>query len=130
MIITPDPDMLARAGGQDYEGPPAIEPTSFELSRPGRAAYSLPDCDVPELPLEALIPQALQRTGASELPELSELQVVRHFTRLSQLNYSIDGGFYPLGSCTMKYNPKVNDLVAAMEGFSGLHPYAPDSFTQ
>ncbi|MGH2344894.1 MAG: aminomethyl-transferring glycine dehydrogenase subunit GcvPB, partial [Chloroflexota bacterium] len=113
MIITPDPELRARADGREDEGPPAIEPTVFELSRPGRAAYSLPARDVPERPLDTLIPTALQRKAPAELPELSELQVVRHFTRLSQLNYSIDGGFYPLGSCTMKYNPKLHEKVAA-----------------
>ena len=107
-----------------------IEPTVFELSSPGRTAFSLADCDVPEQPLAALIPQRLQRSRAAELPELSELQVVRHFTRLSQLNYSIDGGFYPLGSCTMKYNPKLHESVAANPSWSALHPHQPDATAQ
>lgn len=130
MIITPDPEMRARAGGHEDEGPPAIEPTVFELSRPGRAAYSLPACDVPERPLDALIPGSLQRERTAELPELSELQVVRHFTRLSQLNYSIDGGFYPLGSCTMKYNPKLHEKVAAEPRWANIHPHQPDETAQ
>jgi glycine dehydrogenase subunit 2 len=107
-----------------------LEPTVFELSAPGRSGYSLPDCDVPELPLDALIPANLQRAEATHLPELSELQVVRHFTRLSQLNYSIDGGFYPLGSCTMKYNPKLHEKVAADPRWAGLHPHQPDATIQ
>ena len=86
--------------------------------------------DVPELPLDSMIPARLLRAAPSHLPELSELQVVRHFTRLSQLNYSIDGGFYPLGSCTMKYNPKLHEKVVADARWAGLHPHQPDSTTQ
>src|SRR5215468_798041 len=82
--------------------PGAEEPTIFDLSVPGRRTAPPAPCDVPEKPLEDLIPQALLRKTEPALPALSELQVVRHFTRLSQRNYSIDGGFYPLGSCTMK----------------------------
>jgi glycine dehydrogenase subunit 2 len=96
----------------------------------GRKAYSLPACDVPEQPLDALIPARLLRAEPARLPELSELQVVRHFTRLSQLNYSIDGGFYPLGSCTMKYNPKLHEKVAADPRWSQLHPQQPDATVQ
>jgi glycine dehydrogenase subunit 2 len=107
-----------------------LEPTVFDLSSPGRAAYSLPACDVPEQDLEDLLPARLRRADPAPLPELSELQVVRHFTRLSQLNYSIDGGFYPLGSCTMKYNPKLHEQVAADRRWSGLHPHQPDATTQ
>jgi glycine dehydrogenase subunit 2 len=107
-----------------------LEPTVFELSVAGRAAYSLPACDVPEEPIDALIPANLRRSAPTHLPELSELQVVRHFTRLSQLNYSIDGGFYPLGSCTMKYNPKLHEKVAADPRWAGLHPHQPDSTAQ
>ncbi len=107
-----------------------LEPTVFELSSPGRSAFSLPACDVPEQPIAALIPSQLQRSTTAELPEMSELQVVRHFTRLSQLNYSIDGGFYPLGSCTMKYNPKLHEDLVADPRWSGLHPHQPDSTVQ
>ena len=100
-------DGAARAAPRRWSRPSSSE------SSPGRAAYSLPACDVPERPLDELIPAALPaRRARPDLPELSELQVVRHFTRLSQLNYSIDGGFYPLGSCTMKYNPKLHEKVA------------------
>ncbi len=130
MIISPDPEMRARAGGPDYAGPPAIEPTVFELSTPGRTAYSLPALDVPEQPLDQLIPASLRRSAPAELPEMSELQVVRHFTRLSQLNYSIDGGFYPLGSCTMKYNPKLHEKVAAEPRWANIHPHQPDETAQ
>jgi glycine dehydrogenase subunit 2 len=107
-----------------------LEATLFELSAAGRTAFSLPACDVPEQPLKDLVPATLQRAEPSHLPELSELQVVRHFTRLSQLNYSIDGGFYPLGSCTMKYNPKLHEKLAADPRWAGLHPQQPDSTVQ
>lgn len=90
----------------------------FEKSVPGRRGYRLPSLDVPEEPL----PQSAVREGL-DLPEVSELDVVRHFTRLSQLNFSIDTHFYPLGSCTMKYNPKINDEVAGLSGFALLHPF-------
>ena len=104
--------------------------TIFERSRPGRRAYSLPACDVPELPLDELVPEALRRAVPARLPEASELDLVRHFTELSTRNYGVDSGMYPLGSCTMKYNPKINDRVAALEGFRGLHPYQPEELVQ
>jgi len=107
-----------------------VEPTIFERSTPGRAAYVAPPADVPERPLDELIPAAYRRAAAPELPELSELQVVRHFTRLSQKNYSIDGGFYPLGSCTMKYNPKLHEKVAALPQWAALHPHQPEETVQ
>ncbi len=108
----------------------ALEPLIFELSSKGRSAVSLPSCDVPEVPVETLIPTYLLRQEEPQLPELSELDVVRHFTRLSTLNYGLDTGFYPLGSCTMKYNPKVNERLARLPGFTALHPYQPESLTQ
>ncbi|MFQ5963483.1 MAG: aminomethyl-transferring glycine dehydrogenase subunit GcvPB [Candidatus Scalinduaceae bacterium] len=95
----------------------------FEKTSPGRTAYSLPDCDVPAKPIEELIPKRLLRKKIAELPELTEIDVTRHFTRLSQLNFSIDTNFYPLGSCTMKYNPKVNEDISKYDGFTNLHPY-------
>ncbi|HUS88771.1 MAG TPA: aminomethyl-transferring glycine dehydrogenase subunit GcvPB [Desulfosporosinus sp.] len=108
----------------------ASEPLIFELSASGRTALSLPSCDVPEVPVEMLIPVELLTQLEPQLPELSEVDVVRHFTRLSTLNYGLDTGFYPLGSCTMKYNPKVNERLARLPGFTALHPYQPESMTQ
>ncbi|MGQ9502026.1 MAG: aminomethyl-transferring glycine dehydrogenase subunit GcvPB [Anaerolineae bacterium] len=93
------------------------EPLLFELSIPGRTAFTLPPLDVPAAPL----PEGYLRTDLP-LPEVSELDLVRHFTRLSQLNYCVDTNFYPLGSCTMKYNPKVNEKAAAIEELTQVHP--------
>lgn len=102
----------------------------FEMSRPGRKAYSLPECDVPQRELTSMINPEYLRKSSLNLPEVSELDAVRHFTQLSQRNYGVDSGFYPLGSCTMKYNPKVNELVAGYDGFSKLHPYQNESLVQ
>jgi glycine dehydrogenase subunit 2 len=102
----------------------------FEKSVPGRKGYSLPDLDVPEVPLAELIPAEYLRKDPPLLPELSEVDVVRHFTNLSRDNYGVDQGFYPLGSCTMKYNPKVNEDVARYAGFAALHPLQPVEQTQ
>ena len=98
----------------------------FNESKPGRKGYTLPELDVPEK--EGLIPNRFLREEAPPLPEVNENTVVRHFVNLSVQNHHVDKGFYPLGSCTMKYNPKVNDRVAALEGFAGLHPLQ-SSFT-
>jgi len=106
------------------------EPLIFDQGSPGRVGYSLPPCDVPEKTAEALIPAHLLRGPIPGLPEVSEVDVVRHFTRMSQWNYGIDLGFYPLGSCTMKYNPRVNEDVARLPGFSKAHPYLPDALAQ
>lgn len=97
----------------------------FEISREGRRSYSLPPCDVPEAGLESMIPVEFFRDKEAELPEVSEVDVVRHYTNLSNKNYGVDTGFYPLGSCTMKYNPKINEDVAALGGFSNIHPLQP-----
>jgi len=94
----------------------------YKKSVAGRHGVSLPGCDVPET---ASIPASLQRTSNVDLCELSELDVVRHFTELSRKNFGLDTNFYPLGSCTMKYNPKITEKVAALEGFSKLHPLLP-----
>jgi len=110
--------------------PGPVEPTIFELSVSGRRTAPAAPCDVPERALEDMIPARLLRRSEPRLPELSELQVVRHFTRLSQRNYSIDGGMYPLGSCTMKYNPKLHEKVAAEPGWAQVHPWQPDSTAQ
>jgi glycine dehydrogenase subunit 2 len=94
---------------------------TFDLGKPGRTACSLPPCDVP--PAELPPPSLLRRE--INLPELSQVDLVRYFLALSRRNYSVDSGFYPLGSCTMKYNPKVNDKLACLPGFTGLHPLQP-----
>ena len=108
----------------------ALEPLIFDLSAPGRSAVSLPSCDVPEVSVEALVPNSLLRQQEPQLPELAEVDVVRHFTRLSTFNHGVDTGFYPLGSCTMKYNPKVNEMLSRLTGFTALHPYQPEALTQ
>jgi len=102
----------------------------FELSKPGRVGYSLPKVDVPEKPLEELVPSEYLRSREPELPEVSENEIVRHFVRLSTMNYHVDKGFYPLGSCTMKYNPKVNENLARLPGFLNLHPLQPAETAQ
>jgi glycine dehydrogenase subunit 2 len=101
------------------------EPLAYELSSPGRVGVALPKCDVPATPL----PTAMLRADLN-LPELDELTVVRHFTRLSQKNFSIDTQYYPLGSCTMKYNPKANEAAAALPGWRSAHPLVGDMFSQ
>lgn len=102
----------------------------FELSKPGRVAYSLPELDVPETDLGELIPGAMLRSQPAELPEVYEVDVIRHYTELSRRNFGIDNGFYPLGSCTMKYNPKINEDVARFTGFAKIHPYQPEQSIQ
>jgi glycine dehydrogenase subunit 2 len=96
--------------------------TIFERSVPGRRAAALPPCDVPERPLDELIPPKLLRDRPAALPEVSEPEIVRHYTRLSRRNFDIDTGPYPLGSCTMKHNPRLNERVAALPGHARLHP--------
>lgn len=102
----------------------------FELSKQGRKAYSLPECDVPECDINSILDAKYQREAPPKLPEVSELDVIRHFTQLSKKNHGVDSGFYPLGSCTMKYNPKVNEVVARYEGFANTHPYQPEETVQ
>jgi glycine dehydrogenase subunit 2 len=103
----------------------------FERSQPGRVGYKLPALDVDETPLDEIIPQELRRDDDLEhFPEVSEVDVVRHFTRLSTWNYSVDLGMYPLGSCTMKYNSRLNEKVARIPGFANLHPLAPEEDMQ
>ena len=101
----------------------------FEKSSPGKRAYKLAPLDVPEVDPAALL-GSLHREDTGMLPELSEIEIIRHFTRLSTWNYAIDLGMYPLGSCTMKYNPRVNELVARIEGLAEAHPYQPESLSQ
>ncbi|MCI0332118.1 MAG: aminomethyl-transferring glycine dehydrogenase subunit GcvPB [Planctomycetes bacterium] len=102
----------------------------FELSESGRRSHRLPACDVPERAVMELLPAGALASAPPALSELSEPQVVRHFSNLSQLNMSVDTNFYPLGSCTMKYNPKRNERVASMPGFADLHPYQPEESLQ
>ncbi|RCK75817.1 MAG: Glycine dehydrogenase [decarboxylating] (glycine cleavage system P2 protein) [Ignavibacteriae bacterium] len=102
----------------------------FEKSKPNRKGYTLPKLDVPEQPLDKLIHPKFLRKMEPALPEISENEVVRHYIRLSTMNYHIDKGFYPLGSCTMKYNPKVNEYTASLPGFVNLHPFEPDELVQ
>ena len=97
----------------------------FEVSKPGRIGYSLPKCDVPEIDIKGELGEALLRKSELILPEVSEVDVVRHYTLLSNKNYGVDTGFYPLGSCTMKYNPKINEDMAAIRQLKDLHPYQP-----
>ena len=101
----------------------------FEKSSPGKKAYKLPPLDVPGVDAAALLGDAHRKTPGL-LPELSEIELIRHFTRLSTWNYAIDLGMYPLGSCTMKYNPRVNEFVARIEGLAEAHPYRPESLAQ
>ena len=106
------------------------QPLLFEQSRPGRKGYSLPKLDVPEKQNQEMIPEKHLRKASPDLPELSEPDIVRHYTRLSQLNHGVDTGFYPLGSCTMKYNPRIHEDVARLPGFSCLHPLQPRETVQ
>ncbi len=101
----------------------------FELSKVGRRAADVPLSDVPQIAPESFIDKKYLRDEL-DLPEVSEIDLVRHYTKLSQRNFGVDLGFYPLGSCTMKYNPKINETVAALPEFTGLHPYAPHEFAQ
>ena len=100
----------------------------FELSKPGRRAYTLPASADPGA--RFAIPSGLLRSAPPALPEVSEVDVVRHYTNLSQMNFGVDTGFYPLGSCTMKYNPKINEEIAAMPAFQGIHPLQDESTVQ
>ena len=102
----------------------------FERTSPGRSAYDLPPLDVPEVDLGKALGSENLREAIPGFPELSEVDVVRHFTRLSTWNYSIDAGMYPLGSCTMKYNPKINERVSRLEGIATTHPLMPEFMVQ
>ncbi len=102
----------------------------FELSKPGRRSSQMPPCDVPAPPVEELIPADALADNPPPLPELAEPDVVRHFTNLSTMNMSVDTHFYPLGSCTMKYNPKRNERLASLPGWLHVHPYQPEDTLQ
>jgi glycine dehydrogenase subunit 2 len=110
------------------------EPSIFKLGKKGRIGYSVPEAEAEirrsVASLEQLLPENMKRKQPPKLPEMSEPEVVRHFIRLSQMNYGIDSGFYPLGSCTMKYNPKINDFLANLPELSMVHPYQDESTVQ
>ncbi len=127
-VKRPRPELPAGTTGLVLE-----EPLLFERGAPGRSGASLPDPGVPEAEPRSEIPERYLRGDASGdegLPALSEPEVVRHFTRLSQWNYGIDTGLFPLGSCTMKYNPRVNEATARLPGLAGAHPYLPEARLQ
>lgn len=105
-------------------------PLIFELSQESRTGFSLPELDVPDTDIDEMFEDKYVRQDAPHLPEVSELQIMRHYTGLSKRNHGVDSGFYPLGSCTMKYNPKMNEDVARLAGFSHIHPYQPEETVQ
>ncbi|MDX9916400.1 MAG: aminomethyl-transferring glycine dehydrogenase subunit GcvPB [Gudongella sp.] len=102
----------------------------FELSKPGRKAYMLPPLDVEDKELSSLIPDEFISKEELKLPEVTEVDIIRHYTNLSNKNYGVDTGFYPLGSCTMKYNPKINEDAARYDGFANVHPYQAEDCIQ
>ncbi|WP_400242338.1 aminomethyl-transferring glycine dehydrogenase subunit GcvPB [Niallia sp. JL1B1071] len=106
------------------------QPLIFESSTPGRIGYSLPELDIPTVDLTELLPNDYIREETPDLPEVSELDIMRHYTALSKRNHGLDSGFYPLGSCTMKYNPKINENVARFNGFAHIHPLQEESSVQ
>ncbi|MGH9044503.1 MAG: aminomethyl-transferring glycine dehydrogenase subunit GcvPB [Acidimicrobiales bacterium] len=106
------------------------EPTIFELSKPGRTSWQLPTTGLDEVGIDALVPAEHLRAELAQLPECSERDLVAHFTRLSHRQYSVDLGSYPLGSCTMKYNPKMADAVASIQGLADVHPASPAELVQ
>src|SRR4249920_4131446 len=102
----------------------------FEISHPGRRCHRLPACDVPTKDARTLLPADAVRVAAPPLPELGEIDLIRHFVNLSKRNMSIDTNFYPLGSCTMKYNPKRHERLAALPGMANVHPLQSDESCQ
>ena len=106
------------------------EPLLFERSSPGKIGYQLPELDVPPVDAQVVLGTENVRASIEGFPEVSEVEAIRHFTRLSTWNYAIDHGMYPLGSCTMKYNPRVNELVARLDGLAWAHPYQPEALAQ
>lgn len=99
------------------------EPLLFEISEKNRTGFTLPELDIPEKPLSDILPKNTCRQEEPDLPEISESEVMRHFIHLSNLNHHVDKGFYPLGSCTMKYNPKINEKLASLPGYTEIHPF-------
>ncbi|NNF00602.1 MAG: aminomethyl-transferring glycine dehydrogenase subunit GcvPB, partial [Pyrinomonadaceae bacterium] len=111
--------------------PSQNEALIFERSQIGRTGYRLPKLDVEETDIDEIIPPELRRDdGLDGVPEVSEVDIIRHFTRMSTWNFSIDLGMYPLGSCTMKYNSRLNEKVARIPGYTNLHPLAPEEESQ
>ncbi len=102
----------------------------FELSKPGKVGYKLPELDIEETDISEFIPTDYLREEELNFPEVSEVDIIRHYTNLSNKNYGVDTGFYPLGSCTMKYNPKINEDMAQLNGFTNIHPYQPQETVQ
>src|SRR5437763_13781789 len=96
--------------------------TIFEQSREGRRAFVAPELDVPEVPVSELLPADAIRSSPPQLPEIAEPEIVRHYNNISKKNFDLDSGFYPLGSCTMKHNPKLHERAPALPGFARLHP--------
>ena len=121
--------MTAKLTSEAAKGLQFKEPPIFERGTPGRSGASISKLDVPEVDLAEEL-GALRRKVPAGLPEVSEPEAIRHFVRLSQWNFSIDTQFYPLGSCTMKHNPKVNEWAARLDGFANLHPLTPDHLAQ
>jgi glycine dehydrogenase subunit 2 len=119
-------EMIKKAGRQTNQNEGLI----FEKSSPGKRAFELPPLDVPKTDAAKALGTAHRREGVEGFPEVSEIEVIRHFTRLSTWNYAIDLGMYPLGSCTMKYNPRVNEFVARLNGIATEHPYQPQELSQ
>ncbi len=128
MTTVLDEKELATSGGTNQGI--GREGLIFEHSKKGRKGYQLPDLDIPEASLDQLLPKALRRDEIANEVEVSEVDVIRHFTRLSKLNVSIDAGLYPLGSCTMKHNPRINEEIARTPGFAMSHPLQPDHQVQ
>ncbi|MBV9690115.1 MAG: aminomethyl-transferring glycine dehydrogenase subunit GcvPB [Ktedonobacteraceae bacterium] len=108
----------------------SVETLIFEKGAPGRRTATMTTMDVPTEPLESMLPAQLLRETPAPLPEVSEIELVRHYTHLSQRNFGVETGFYPLGSCTMKYNPKLNEDMAALPGFARIHPLQPQHTVQ
>src|SRR5580693_1558730 len=133
MVRMSDGEPVSAAGGRAASAPimgGEAEPTIFELSQPGRSSWQLRTTGMPEWDIDELVPAAHRRAAPVPLAEVSERDLVGHFTRLSHRQFSVDLGAYPLGSCTMKYNPKLCDTVAGLPGLAAVHPGAPASLTQ
>jgi len=130
--MTDDEPMMTGAGAMTGETAMQADRvvTIFEKGAPGRRAFAAPPCDVPRRPLDELIPARLRRREAPRLPEVSEPELVRHYVRISRRNFDLDSGFYPLGSCTMKHNPRLHERVAALPGHARLHPLQEPALAQ